>query len=363
MQSIIVRQKKQQGIEEICIGNNIISSLVNKKLLNKYDKVLFVADVNVYEKHKVYIGNITKSLDSENVILVKPELEFKDFNNCGIIFDKLVDMKASRKSCLVAIGGGYVGDLVGFTASVYMRGIDFVQIPSTFMAMADGVIGKVAINYNGHKNIIGSFYSPRYIFCDINLLQSLKEEEILFGMVEVWKHALLKNNHGVIEKIETFLNGGEIDLEKIIYFSMKTKKDFVKADLEDTKGKHKALSLGHTFANYLEAHKNFRHGVAVFYGIIFSTILSFELGKISNKKYQAILSTTSLFEKRINGLKKLQIEMDVEHILEMLKFDKINSHGGYSFVLLDNGGYMVNTNMSKELIRKGLNDLKELSFE
>lgn len=363
MQSIIVRQKRQQGIEEIHIGSDIISSLVNKKLLSKYDKVLFVADVNVYEKHKVYIDSIAKSLDSENIVLVKPELEFKDFSNCGIIFDKLVNMKASRKSCLIAIGGGYVGDLVGFTASVYMRGIDFVQIPSTFMAMADGVIGKVAINYGGHKNVIGNFYSPRYIFCDTNFLESLKEEEILFGMVEVWKHALLKNNRGVISKIETFLNSGEIDLEKIIYFSMKTKKDFVKADMEDTKGKHKALSLGHTFANYLEAHKNFRHGVAVFYGIIFSTILSFKLGKINNKKYQAILSTASLFEKRINGLKKLQSEMDVEHILEMLKFDKINSHGGYSFVLLDNGGYMVNTGMSKELIKKGLNDFRELSFE
>ncbi|MEK9147322.1 MAG: NUDIX domain-containing protein [Patescibacteria group bacterium] len=205
------------------------------------------------EKKCEYFYKLIKGLNIVDVIILRPTSNHKSFKKCEKIIKRLIKVRASRNSCLISIGGGYVSDITCYTASVYMRGIDFIQIPTTLMSMVDAVIGKVAINFEENKNLIGSFYSPKYVFSDLNFLSTVSKKEKILGLSEVWKHGLIKRDNNIIRKIENCLsNFSDEYYSEFIHFSMKVKKDCVVSDYNDRKGKHKALSLGHTFANFLE---------------------------------------------------------------------------------------------------------------
>lgn len=345
---------------------NILSFISRKILSRDYDKAIVVIDKNLFNAKRDYIKELFKSLGTLDIIFLEPKVSHKDFRNCDSIMKRLVDVKASRKSCLIAIGGGYVADMTGFIAANYMRGIDFIQIPSTLMSMADAVIGKVAIDYHGIKNLLGAFYSPRFVFCELSLLDTLKDDEIIFGLVEVWKHALLENNTEIANKINKILNNNEnISLEcydNLIAFSLKTKKKYVQVDYNDTKDLHKALSLGHTFANYLESAMSTRHGSAVFYGLIFSCLLSYKLKTISKKQYMNNKLIAKSFEKKFCQLSKVQKVISIKKTIEKMKFDKINHHDQYSFVLLKQNGFYVEHNIDAQLLTECITDFKKIKL-
>ncbi len=352
--------------QNLYIGNNISNLLVDKISKSKYDKIVAIVDANLYSKKKEFLDIIFSQLKVADIVLVEPKESNKNFMYCDKILSQLAKNRINRKSCLLAVGGGYVGDVVGFMASVYMRGVDFIQIPTTFMSMSDAVMGKVAINNSGRKNLLGSFYSPRFTFCDVSLLETSNRKGIVFGMVEIWKHALIEDDLRIQNKISGYLKVEEEHPNKIllelIKFSLITKKKYVENDYDDTKGLHKLLSLGHTFANYLESKTEIPHGPAVFYGLILVFFISYKLKKISQSEFERFMEVARLFEKEIRILNEVQNHIDVNDALEKLKFDKINSGSTYSFVLLKKNSYFVCKSVNTEVLKESLNDLKKLSF-
>jgi 3-dehydroquinate synthase len=352
--------------QNLYIGNKISDFIAEKISLKKYDKVVAIVDSKLYEKKKEYLDPIFNKLNIVDLIFLESKEANKNFVYCDKILSQLSKLGINRKSCLLAIGGGYVGDVVGFTSSVYMRGIDFVQIPTTLMSMSDAVMGKVAINNNGKKNLLGSFYSPRFTFCDTSLLETSNKKDIVFGLVEIWKHSLLDGDTKMESKISEYLKGPQAHSEKIllelIKFSLEAKKKYTQNDHNDTKGLHKALSLGHTFANYLESKIGISHGPAVSYGLILVFLMSYKLKKIPKSSFDRFMEVSRLFEKEIQILKEVQSHINIDDALLLLKFDKINSGDTYSFVLLKDNGFFVCKNVSIDILKEGLNDLKNLTI-
>jgi 3-dehydroquinate synthase len=349
--------------EEVYIGPRLIRLAAKRIGDKKYDKVVAVVDRNVMRKQPALLASFLDACKARDTITINPIAKYKDIKRCQSLIGDIAKCRLTRKSCLIAIGGGYVGDLVGFIASIYMRGIDFIQIPTTLMAMGDAVIGKVAVNFAEHKNLLGSFYSPRFIFCDTAFLKTLPPKEIAYGLVEIWKHALLKESSVAIQKIEDSLRERRnVDFLTLVDFSLRVKKKFIERDYNDLNGSHKAVSLGHTFANYFERRSKMRHGCAVFYGIMLATLLSYELGMITEKKKKRILSTASLFERRIGLLDEVQKKLKAKDFLRAMKFDKINHHNTYSFVLLLEKGYIVKRDVPPGPIKKSLENFKKMKI-
>lgn len=349
-------------VEEIYIGNKMLDFAISKIQCQKYDKHILIVDVNAKKDRREYLDKLVKILDAVDVIVLHPTPNYKSFRECEKIIKRLIKNKASRNSCLISIGGGYVADITGYVASNYMRGIDFIQVSTTLMSMADSVIGKVAINFNENKNLLGSFYSPRYVFSDLDFLRSLKKDEKILGLAEVWKHALIKRERSIIKKIENyFLHFSERYYLDLIYFSMTVKKNYVVSDYNDKCGIHKALSLGHTFANFLEKRADIRHGAAVMYGIIFAAVLSRKVGKLSSENFNQIIRTAKEFENNIKLLKSIQ-KYKVESVLESFFSDKISENNSLTLVLPTDSGYFVYKNISKEKMRDAIEEYKNLQL-
>lgn len=338
--------------QEIFIGCDIFDFAYQRILAMRYDKLIVVVDSNLYKFIK---SNLKRCFGNKiaDIIVIRPIAKYKEFKTCSEIIQKMAQAKMNRNCCLVAIGGGYVGDLTGFVAANYMRGINFIQIPTTIMSMSDAIIGKVAINFNGIKNLLGSFYSPRYTFCDINLLRTLNKKEIIFGLVEVWKHALAVNDNSIARKITNYLDKKSYPniFFELAKFSLKTKKKFVESDFNDRNGMHKALSLGHTLANYLEQEFNLRHGQGVFYGIILEIILSLQFKTMNQDKFNSIKPLIKKFEEKIGMLHKVQTLINIEETINNLKFDKINQGNHFTFVLLSKNGFCVKNNVTSDNLR------------
>lgn len=359
MKKVIVRLP--YVTEEIYIGQKIEKSISEKIRSQEYDHILVLVDARILAKHKKKIRNLLSGCHIDQEISIQPIPSRKSFQYSDALIRLLLKHKFTRRSCIVAIGGGYVADIAGFIASIYMRGIEFIQIPTTLMAMGDSIIGKVAVNFDGYKNLIGNFYSPRFVFCDTEFLKTLPTEESAYGLVEIWKHAILKNNRNYVGEIEAYLKKpSALKAEDLIHFSLVTKGRYVKSDFNDRNGRHKAVSLGHTFANYFERCFAMRHGESVFYGIIIATLLSEKLGYISQKKKRGLLTTASHFESVIKRLESVQSKINPKDALKGIAFDKINHHNSYTFVLPTNKGYIVKPGIAKDDLAEVLKSFKKL---
>lgn len=352
--------------QTIYVGESLLETVVKQISALDYDHIFMVVDSKVHSTRQHYLQHLCQKLNINNkdVIVLKPEPESKNFNQAETIIRHLLHNEASRKSCLLAIGGGYIGDLTGFVAAVYKRGIDFAQISTTFMGMVDAVIGKVAINFDNVKNLLGAFYSPKLVFCDISFLSDLDNKEINYGLVEVWKHALLVNDHQILAEIDSYLsNGTKLPLQSMITFSLNVKKGFVEKDSNDTRDLHKALSLGHTLANYLEHEAWVRHGMAVFYGIVLAAIMSYNLQEISPEQYEGIIHTARLFETKIQSYQKIcALLQNPQIVIKALSQDKINHHRSLSYVLLSGNGFCVKKNIPPDEIREAINQFSTLEL-
>ena len=363
MQRIKIKVTPIPLCEEIYIGYDIANLAIKKIKEADYDKILFFVDRCLFRKQKDYIEELVKKSGACGIVFLNPKSHYKDFKHCEYLLKKLITHKLNRKSCLVAVGGGFVADMAGFISSIFMRGIDFIQIPTTMMSMSDAVIGKVAINFRGFKNLLGSFYFPKFVFVDTQFLKTLPEKEVVFGLVEVWKHALLVHDYKIIQIIEEYLSGyTKLDEERIIKFALEVKKQFVKVDYNDKVGAHKALSLGHTLANYLELTFDLRHGPAVFYGIIFVALLSHNLKTIEKERFKSIMQTVKLFEHKIGLFNNVQEKLRTTDAIDKLKFDKINHGNFYTFVVLTNNDFYVKKGITTAVLTEVFNQFKKLKI-
>ena len=297
MKPIKLNIKTRSENYPIIIGSNIINNLVlylNKNSIN-FNQCLLVIDKKVPIK---MISKITKSLKKKKIskFLFTANEKNKNLNNINKILQILLNKNFSRLDCIITIGGGITGDVGGFVASLYKRGLRFINIPTTLLSQVDSSIGgKTGVNTKEGKNLIGSFYQPKMVISDTEFLKSLPRREIICGYGEIFKHSLILN-----KKFYEYLNNNSKNIlnlktpfiEKTIYESCKIKKMIVEKD-EKEKGVRKILNFGHTFAHAYEAtlgySKKLNHGEAVILGIVTALKFSLSIKLIKIKEYNKII--------------------------------------------------------------------------
>ena len=254
----------------IIISNGIFSSL--RKIIDDEffpDKCVVITDSNVYSIYKDKIKN-ELLLNSPNYFLIsiQPGESSKSQMVRDELENKIIDLKPSRSTLLIALGGGVVGDLTGFLASTLLRGIRYIQVPTTILAQVDSSIGgKTGINTKHSKNLIGTFYHPKLVLIDTNFLITLNNEEYYNGFAEILKAMLIKSKEGfkVIENnIEKIKSRDQDTISDLISRSIKIKNEIVQADPFEN-GLRKILNFGHTIGHAIEALSNYqiKHGFAV----------------------------------------------------------------------------------------------------
>ncbi len=296
----------------IYIGENLLAqtgSLLKNIIPQK--RVIIIADSKLAdnEVEENFCATLTSSLDAENIvydlILTEGGENTKSFGELEKLLERLLALRPDRKTTLLALGGGCVGDAVGFAASILLRGVPFVQIPTTLLAQVDSSVGgKTAINSQHGKNLIGSFYQPLAVIADISTLCTLAPRQMLAGYAEIMKYGLI-NDADFFEWLEQhavkLLNGNNIYLSEAIYKSCQAKATIVMADEKETKDLRALLNLGHTFGHALEKENNYGdlwlHGEAVAIGCLMALELSHKIGicpKSAAEKLQKHLQMVGL---------------------------------------------------------------------
>lgn len=279
----------------------------------------------------------------EAIEIVLPDGEkFKDWQTLNKIFDALIENSCERKTTLVALGGGVVGDMTGFAAACFQRGAPFIQVPTTLLAQVDSSVGgKTAINHPLGKNMIGAFYQPKLVLADPATLHSLPDRELRAGLAEVIKYGLIRDVSFLewLERhIERLLARDPQVLEQAIYRSCRNKAEVVAAD-EREQGERALLNLGHTFGHAIEAglgYGKWLHGEAVAAGTMMAVELSKMLGWLDAAD---VARAESLFERA--GLPITGPVMEVERYIELMQHDKKVQNGKLRLVLLKRIGQAV----------------------
>ncbi|GAA0599858.1 3-dehydroquinate synthase [Virgibacillus siamensis] len=303
---------------------------VEEFLPKTYSSILIVTD-NLVAGH--YLEDIEHNFDNERVYtaIIENGEESKSIEMFHQLQTKAIDCGLDRKSLIVALGGGVVGDLAGFVAATYMRGIDFIQMPTTILAHDSSVGGKVAINHEKGKNLIGNFYSPAAVIYDVDTLKSLNQKEFRSGYAELVKEALIAD--GTFFNTLMSVNLSDLNNTTIadhINQGITIKAEVVEAD-EREAGIRKYLNFGHTFGHALEAlqgYHGFSHGEAVAVGLLFAF-------QVSEETFSIRLPFERLFSwLRSNGYPLQLPELDSKHMLSKMKLDKKTEGKKVQMVLL-----------------------------
>lgn len=308
----------------------------------------------------LYAEAVTKSLTASGFEVFRVDMpdgeEYKSLAEASKIYDALIERRFERLSVVVALGGGVVGDLAGFVAATYLRGVPYVQIPTTLLAQVDSSIGgKTAVNHPKGKNLIGSFYQPRLVLIDPETLSTLSERDLRTGVAEIVKHAAIRD-----EKYFSFLEDsvegmlaltGEI--EEAIVRSCEIKASVVAAD-ERESGLRAILNFGHTFAHAIEAmagYGTYTHGEAVSMGMALASDLSVKLALTTEENAKRVRSLLEAF-----GLPTASPSLDPGEVFSSMRLDKKVSEGRIRFVLLRAIGEVEVSEVDDEALKKFLKE-------
>ena len=342
----------------IIIGSNLIKNILkiieNNSL--KFRRCLLVVDTNISKKN---ISKIKKSLSRKDlyIYLFKASEINKNISYINKILDILLKKNFSRDDCLISVGGGITGDIAGFAASLFKRGMKFINVPTTLLSQVDSSIGgKTGVNSQYGKNLIGSFYQPSLVVSDVQFLKTLPKREIICGYGEILKHSLIasKSFYNFLNKNRSkIFNLSSPYIEKTIYESCKIKKKVVEKD-EKEKGLRKILNFGHTFAHAYEASlgysKKLNHGEAVILGL--QSALNFSLANnLIHKNEHASIINHIKKSKLPYNLSKFFKKKDLNKILTFMLKDKKNKTHKISLVLLKRIGSPI---IEKEFSKKRL---------
>jgi len=278
---------KKNDQYRIIIGQNSISQKNIVPLTKGHKKLLLISDTGVPKKIIKKVTAITKDRSKVYTIILDQGEKAKSLSNFQSIINFLIDNKFDRSDGIIAVGGGVVGDISGFVSSAYLRGISFIQIPTTLLAQVDSSVGgKTAINIPAGKNLVGAFYNPKGVIIDTNVLHTLSSRELNAGLAEVIKYGLIQNKYllSLLEKnVVAILNRNHRIIEEVIFESIKTKAKIVTKDEKET-GIRALLNFGHTFGHAIEAHGKYKkilHGEAVAKGMLIASKISMLEGLIS----------------------------------------------------------------------------------
>lgn len=289
-------------------------------------------------------------LDIQPLEIVLPDGEvYKEWQTLNLIFDALLEAHCERGTTLIALGGGVIGDMGGFAAACYQRGMPFIQMPTTLLAQVDSSVGgKTAINHPLGKNMIGAFYQPRLVLADIGTLETLPERELHAGLAEVIKYGLIRDAE-FLDWLEAHMPGlmarDENLLEEAVYRSCAHKAEVVVAD-EREQGERALLNLGHTFGHAIEAglgYGKWLHGEAVAAGTVMAAHLSALLGYLSAAEVERVETLLAAAGLPVRGP-----ELGAARYMELMRHDKKVQEGKLRLVLLEAIGKAVVSDKADE---------------
>ena len=354
----------------IFVGNNLLSNSKNIIKQFVYDrKVVLIHDnfFSVDKKNNQSFVDFVKTIKSlsisVNLIGIPGGDKTKNFSQLNLILEKSLSFGINRDSLIIAFGGGVVGDITGFASSILLRGLDYIQIPTTLLSQVDSSVGgKTGINSSKSKNLIGSFHQPIAVIADIDILKTLPKREFLAGMVEIIKYGLIKdlNFFVYLEKYyKEILNYEQSKLKNIICKSCKVKSEIIKKD-EKENGDRALLNLGHTFGHAIESFGKYDgtiiHGEAVSIGICLAFKLSSKMGYCSEIETTRVINLL----KNLNlptSLKEINISITTSKMLDKFRYDKKNKNNQLTFILNEKiGKSFIKNNMDINVLTKFLDE-------
>jgi 3-dehydroquinate synthase len=343
----IINLRLYKNSYNIFVGNNILEKIgLLWRELNLDKKVLIVTNPHIErlfgETIKASIAHF--GLAQTEIVRIPIGEQYKSLEMLNRLYDVMINFGLERNSTVVAIGGGVIGDLAGFAAATFMRGINLIHVPTTLVAQVDSAIGgKTGVNHPRAKNIIGSFYQPTCVFADINTLTTLPERELRCGFAEIIKYGVIEDKflfefldknkrffafHSALQnQKKAFL----VFLTKVVICCIAIKAKIVSKDEKEKTGLRMKLNFGHTIGHAIEALTNYRiynHGEAVALGMIAAAKISLKLKLIDEKSVNKVLNLIKLI-----GLPSFIHNLRSENIINALKLDKKVFDGKIRFVL------------------------------
>jgi len=307
----------------------------------------------------LYLHFLQKALADRqcDVVILEDGESYKNQHSLFAIYDTLIQKKHHRDTTLIALGGGVIGDITGFAASTYQRGVPYIQVPTTLLSQVDASVGgKTAINHPLGKNMIGSFYQPKAVIIDVQTLLTLAEREFRAGLAEIIKYALLEGGdffNELHQLLKQGITNTSLELPHLIAQCCQIKARFVEVD-EKEQGVRALLNLGHTFAHALEAYTNYQqwlHGEAVAIGLYCAAVLSYELRLID-------YSMVELIEQMLKwaGLPyQIPKNINLDELTHLMSLDKKIKNGCLRFVVMRHlGDCCLNDSVTKEYVHRTL---------
>lgn len=322
-------------------------------------KICIITDSTV---GKLYGDEVLKLLDGHckeaHLFTMKAGEENKNLDTVKSAYVFLIEHGFDRKDLLIALGGGVVGDLTGFVAATYLRGVDFVQVPTTLLAFSDSSIGgKTGVDFDGYKNMVGAFKMPKLVYMNISVLSTLEDRQFFSGFAEVMKYGLIKDEAFYLYLIENLYEICEKEpevLKYIIYRSCEIKKQVVEKDPTEL-GDRALLNFGHTIGHAIEKHMKFSlyHGECVALGSVCAAFISYKKGMISHEEYLEVRDMFVPFNLPIT------IEnIEPKQILKLTRSDKKMEAGKLKFILLKGiGKAVIDTTVTEDEILEAINEI------
>lgn len=321
---------------------------------SSYSKIFIIVDTHTHEHCLApFLGALATELAIE-VIEIDTGEEHKTIATCEGVWDALAHLDADRKAVIINLGGGVVTDLGGFVASTFKRGMHFINVPTTLLAMVDASVGgKTGVDLGALKNLVGVINNPQMVLINTSFLKTVPSNEMRSGLAEVYKHGLIASE----TYWKTLLSLEQLTtahLDDIIYDSVQIKNSIVLQDPTE-QNVRKALNFGHTLGHAIESYcletpdrKRLLHGEAIAIGMILESYISTKMGYLSKDSLEEIAATLSAMYDAETFTKA-----EIAAIIENLKFDKKNSNGKVLFVLLEKiGSPLLNQEVDNELIKK-----------
>jgi len=351
---------------EVMVGAGMLSLIGEQmRTLSLGEKVAVVSHPKI---EALYGRKVRRSLISSGykpITLCLPDGErYKTFKRVEEIHDQLIVNRFERKSSLLALGGGVIGDITGFAAATFLRGIPYIQVPTTLVAQVDAAIGgKTGVDHRLGKNLIGAFHQPRWVCADLETLKTLPRREFIAGLAEVVKYGVILDA-GLFEYLEAntlpLLAMKRDVLEHVVVTSASLKAKVVVTD-EKESGRRKILNYGHTIGHVIETltgYRKFKHGEAVAMGMLFAARLGVFLGTCDE---EVVLRQSRLLE--LLGLPVILPKLDPEAILEGVQRDKKVAGGQVFFVLPEKIGMVRVEGVEQKTLKRFLTDSRRVSHD
>lgn len=352
---------------KICIEKGILNNLgehLSKTIENK--RIIIITNSLVNNLYGVkLLSALRKGGFNSDLIEVPDGEKYKSLSTAKYLYDELLKRKADRTTALIALGGGVIGDLTGFVAATYLRGLPLVHIPTTLLAQVDSSIGgKVAVDHPLAKNIIGSFYQPKAVYTDPEVLQTLSDKDIENGMIEAIKMGAIKSPtffKWLEKNIDQLLKKHKDLLYEVVKEAVSLKVDVVLKDPWES-GLRKILNFGHSIGHALEVRAGYQdsnHGEAVALGMLIETKIAHNRGMCS-EEFEEKIKRILLFLRNQESIFKHIKNLDYNQLWETLTLDKKNSQGKVIFILPEAlGKFSLVDSITKEETIKALEEFKK----